>query len=379
MAFWNKLPLPIIGLSPMDGFTDAAFRFITARHGRPDVCFTEFTAVERIARGHDLDLTDLRYDPIERPVVAQVFGADPEAFYRVAHVVCELGFDGLDINMGCPSKSIAGRGAGAGLIQTPELARRIIRRTRDGVRDWAAGQTLSKAGLPESAVAAVAPRRIPRAGTVRAEIPVSVKTRLGYREIVIDEWMRYLLSESPDAISIHGRTLAQLYRGEADWEAIARAAEIARGSGTLVLGNGDLRSPSDAVRRLRETAVDGVLLGRVAIGCPWIFRTAGGIREAVRNGSAPPAEPVVSLAAKLGVALEHADCFGRINPERSYRSVRKFLSAYCRGFPNAASVRRRLVQCDSFPEVASVLRPMIDGAVPLAESVSPVPSEESCA
>ena len=155
MSFWNSLPQPIVGLAPMDGVTDAAFRLITARHGRPDVLFTEFAAVERIVRGHDSDLVDLWYSEIERPVVAQVFGVNPESFYRVAHVVCELGFDGLDINMGCPAKNIALKGAGAGLIRTPELALNILRRTREGIRDWAAGQRVEGLGLPASAVEAV--------------------------------------------------------------------------------------------------------------------------------------------------------------------------------------------------------------------------------
>lgn len=363
----------------MDGMTDAVFRLIAARHGRPDVSFTEFTAVERIVRGHDPDLFDLRYDESERPVVAQVFGADPEAFYRVAHAVCELGFDGMDINMGCPSKTIAGRGAGAGLIQTPDLARTIIRRTRDGIRDWAAGQTLAQAGLPEAVIASVSRKRMASPGAPRREIPVSVKTRLGYHTVVIEDWIRHLLSESPAAVSIHGRTLRQQYRGEADWDAIARAAEIARGSGTLILGNGDLKSAADAVRRLRETHVNGVLLGRVTIGFPWIFRAAEGIRAAVRNGSASPNEPSVNVAEKLAVALEHADLYERMNGRRSYRSIRKFLSAYCRGFSNAAGVRRRLVQCESYAEVAEVLLPLIEGGISLPEPVPLSPSAESWA
>src|ERR1700675_3119001 len=121
-SFWNNIPQPIVGLAPMDGVTDASFRYITARHGRPDLSFTEFTPIERIVSGHDSELTDLRYSEIERPVIAQVFGTNPEAFYRTAHLICELGFDGIDINMGCPSKNIAKTGAGAGLIRTPERA-----------------------------------------------------------------------------------------------------------------------------------------------------------------------------------------------------------------------------------------------------------------
>src|SRR5574342_239761 len=125
MNFWEKIERPIIGLSPMDGVTDASFRFITAKHGGPDVTFSE----------------------IERPVVAQVYGHTPELFYKVAHIVCALGFDGLDINMGCPAKKVAAKGSGAALIRTPELAREIIQNVQRGIQDWCDGQTLADLGM----------------------------------------------------------------------------------------------------------------------------------------------------------------------------------------------------------------------------------------
>ena len=365
-SFWNHLPRPIVGLAPMDGVTDATFRAITARHGGPDISFTEFTPVDRIVLGHDPELSDLRYSEIERPVIAQVFGTEPDSFYRVAHLICELGFDGIDINMGCPSKTIAGAGAGAGLIRTPDRAREILRRTRQGIRDWAAGQTIDRIGLPASV-----PEDIRRAKarwfghgveaimeTPRQTIPVSVKTRLGYDQVVIEDWIHSLLSESPAAITLHGRTLAQRYRGEADWEAIARAAEIVRGSRTLILGNGDIRSAATAVRRIRETGVHGVLIGRAAMGNPWIFTACDSIRTAVQTGEAPMA-PSVSPAEKLAVALEHAELFDRTRGELSFRVVRKFLSAYCRGFENASELRQRLVRVDTLRELEAILQPVV--------------------
>ncbi|HEY4485410.1 MAG TPA: tRNA-dihydrouridine synthase family protein, partial [Nitrospiria bacterium] len=255
-SFWNRLPWPIIGLAPMDGVTDAVFREMTARHGGPDISFTEFVSVERILSGYDPELAELRYTDFERPVIAQVFGTHPEAFYRIAQVLCELGFDGIDINMGCPSKTVARAGAGAGLIRTPDLAREILRRTRQGVMAWASGQKIEQAGLPASVLEDIRRANSLRSGSPvegnaeapRKAIPVSVKTRLGYGCVVIDEWIPALLSETPAAITLHGRTLAQNYRGEADWDAIARAAELVRGTGTLILGNGDIRSAASAVR-----------------------------------------------------------------------------------------------------------------------------------
>ena len=365
-SFWNDLPQPIVGLAPMDGVTDAAFRYITARHGGPDLSFTEFTPVDRIVLGHDPDLADLRYSEIERPVIAQVFGTDPEAFYRIAHLISELGFDGIDINMGCPSKNVAKAGAGAGLIRTPERARKILQRTRQGILDWASGQDISRIGLPPCVADSVRRAKAQRFGRAldpdveapRRTIPVSVKTRLGYDQVVINDWIPSLLSESPAAITLHGRTLAQNYRGEADWEAIARAAEIVRDSNTILLGNGDIRSAATAVRRIRETGVHGVLLGRAAMGNPWIFTTREAIRAAVRTGQMPPVDPSVSPGEKLAVALEHAEYFDKNRGRLSFRVVRKYLAAYCRGFPNAAELCRRLVQVENLRELESLLQPV---------------------
>src|SRR5919108_2544303 len=132
MSFWHTLPQPIIGLSPMDGVTDAAFRYIVARHGEPDVQCTEFVSVEEIRRGTASAWRQLRFVESERPILAQIYGADPDGFYQVAHVLCALGFDGIDINMGCPAKSVSARGCGAALIKDLPLARAIIRAVQAG-------------------------------------------------------------------------------------------------------------------------------------------------------------------------------------------------------------------------------------------------------
>src|SRR5438046_7801502 len=147
MSFWDTLPQPIIGLSPMDGVTDAAFRFIMARHGKPDVQCTEFIHVEEIRRGTASAWRQLRFVESERPILAQIYGADPDGFYQVAHVLCALGFDGVDINMGCPSKNVSARGCGAALIKNPPLAKEIIRAVQCGVRDWASGHRIETIGL----------------------------------------------------------------------------------------------------------------------------------------------------------------------------------------------------------------------------------------
>ncbi len=178
MSFWHTLSQPIIGLSPMDGVTDAAFRFIMAQHGKPDVQCTEFIDVEEIRRGTASAWRQLRFVESERPILAQIYGADPDGFYQVAHVLCALGFDGVDINMGCPSKSVSARGCGAALIKNPLLARAIIRAVQAGVRDWASGQAIDTIGLRSSVVEQIqrlTSTAVPPSRQHRSALPVSIK------------------------------------------------------------------------------------------------------------------------------------------------------------------------------------------------------------
>ena len=218
MNFWRNIPRPIIGLSPMDGVTDASFRFITAKHGRPDVILTEFVNIQSAIYAPELMLKDLTYAEIERPVVAQIYGKTPELFYKVAHIVGELGFDGLDINMGCPARKVAAAGCGAALIREPELARAIIQATRQGLQDWYNGQSLKSLGIRPYAIEAFKAANRGRAGidTIvdRRLLPISIKTRIGYDRIVVKDWISTLLEERPAAITLHGRTLQQGYKGE---------------------------------------------------------------------------------------------------------------------------------------------------------------------
>jgi tRNA-dihydrouridine synthase len=343
----------------MDGVTDSAFRRTVACQGKPDVIFTEFTHVHDVCRGPEFLLDSLHYDESERPIVAQLYGKDPQLFYQAAHVVCELGFDGLDINMGCPSRNVASSGSGAGLIRTPDLAHAIIRAARQGITDWTGGQTLEGAGLKpvrSDLITRLNTHRDSVASRARRPIPLSVKTRLGYDEVIVERWIEHLLSESPAVISLHGRTLQQMYRGEADWSAIARAAQVVRGSGTLLFGNGDVQSLSDAVRRVCETGVDGVLIGRAALGAPWFFRDKEQARHCAqteRSLAMPPWTP--DLAARFRVLLQHARVFETQWGSRQFRRMRKHLGWYCKGFPRAAALRARMFLVSSVAELEAVL------------------------
>ena len=359
MTFWNGLPTPVIGLSPMDGVTDSVFRLMTARQGKPDVIFTEFTHVHDVCRGPEFLLDSLHYHEAERPIVAQLYGKDPELFYQAAHMVCELGFDALDINMGCPSRNVASSGSGAGLIRTPDLAHAIIRAARQGIADWTAGHTLATAGLKAGRIDIVNRLNALRnhaPAAVRSAIPLSVKTRLGYDEVIVERWIEHLLLESPAVISLHGRTLQQMYKGEADWAAIGRAAHVVRGSGTLLLGNGDVQSLGELVRRVRETGVDGVLVGRAALGAPWFFQG----KEEARH-YAKIAEPwehdlrMPSLTARFDILLAHARQFEAQWGPQQFRRMRKHLGWYCKGFPHAAALRALMFHASSAADVEAVL------------------------
>jgi tRNA-dihydrouridine synthase len=384
VSFWTELPRPIIGLAPMDGVTDPVFRRIVAAQGVPDVTFTEFTHVSDISRGPEYLLESLIYSELERPIVAQIYGKEPELFYQAAHVVCELGFDGLDINMGCPSKNVASSGSGAALIKTPELAHAIVRAVKQGIQDWAEGQSLGSAGLKHSRSELI--QRMnelrPRISTTdRRPIPWSVKTRLGCDAVVIIQWVEHLLEERPAVITIHGRTLAQMYRGEADWAAIAAAAEVARGRGTdtLILGNGDVRSMSEAARRVRESGVDGVLVGRATLGSPWFFRSKEWARLASRtelqqNESETDSMEDIGLRERFGVMLDHARLFGGLAGPDQFRRMRKHLGWYCKGFPHAAAMRARMFQAETVRDVEQTVATFLgnDFLSSLASSREPV-------
>ncbi len=297
-----------MGLSPMDGVTDAAMRYMVGKYGKPDVMLTEFVSVDALhfATGERRErlLKTFAYDPTQRPVVAQVFGHTPELFAEAAELVEKLGFDGIDINMGCPAHKVEENGSGAGLIRTPELAQTIIRTVKAATR-----------------------------------LPVSVKTRLGVERSVVAEWMSVLMEVAPANISLHGRTLRQMYQGEADWGRIAQAAEVVHKAGGHILGNGDIRSVEDLRTKVNTYGVDGGLIGRAAEGNPAVF--------VGRN------EP--SREQRLAWALEHARKYEEIFGIGNFMPVRKHLAWYCHGFPGAVELRMKLMQTNSAMEVDKVI------------------------
>jgi tRNA-dihydrouridine synthase B len=370
-SFWKTLKQPIIGLAPMDGVTDAPCRTMHGIYGSPDIILTEFTNVEGIWRGSDRIFRDFLYTPAERPVIAQIFGCQPEYFYKAAHVVCELGFDGVDINMGCPAKTIANRGGGAGLIRLPDTAKAIIRATQQGVRDWANGQTLEDLEMAPQRINCIRQMNEERvhiwgdnAHIERRLIPVSVKTRLGYDSIVITDWVQELLEMEPATISIHGRTLVQHYKGEANWEAIAAACEIVRKTDTLILGNGDIHTLYQAAERIRTTGVNGVLIGRASFGNPWLFQKKNVLKQLLNAEITATPENLPDVLPtredRLKMALEHARIHAKLKGEDHFVELRKHMGWYLGHFAGAKHVRNELVHINSLADVEQIIQAALE-------------------
>lgn len=328
----------------MDGVTDAPFRWMVATHSRPSLIMTEFTNVEGLAHGAVKMLHAFLYDEIERPIVAQIYGATPGDFYKVAVLMAALGFDGVDINMGCPANKVARLGSGAALIRTPELAKTIVRECQRGVKDWAEGISLEKAAVHPDIIA-VAQETMGAGIFKRRLIPVSVKTRIGYDSVVAEEWTNHLLEVEPANITMHGRTLKQLYTGQADWTVLARAAALTRHVRTTFLGNGDVESMEDARHKIEEYGVDGVLVGRAVLGNPWFFRTQ----------QDSPDDAVITPRVRLTAALEHAKLRETRYPNLPFLPIRKHLLWYCKDFPGAKELRMELCSVENAWEVEQKL------------------------
>ncbi|MFA5827958.1 MAG: tRNA-dihydrouridine synthase [Candidatus Shapirobacteria bacterium] len=342
---------PIIGLSPMDGITDEPFRLLQSRIAKPDLMFTEFVSAEGLSRGGVKLYDVLLYSKEERPIVGQLFGKDPESFYKSAIILAHLGFDGVDINMGCPAKTVIQHGSGGALIENPTLASEIIKSTQKGITDWYQGRIsidnldlnqkthqVIKRNLKYSIIKSLPflKGRCPE-GTGRFVPSVSVKTRLGINDKVYKTWIPFLLQHRLDFITIHGRTLKQGYSGSTDWPAIQECAQIAKSSNTPIFGNGDIQSRQQGMDYCKKYGVSGVLIGRASTGNPWVFKD----REA-------------SLKEKYSTMLLHTQLFQSIFPSRRLDSMRKHFLLYSTGHLHAKKLRAHLVRVNSLNDLLSL-------------------------
>ncbi len=331
----------IIGLSPMDGITDEAFRLTQCEIAKPDLIFTEFVSAEGLAHSAVKLFDTLFFSSVERPIIGQLFGKDPEAFYLAAVILCYLGFDGIDINFGCPAKTVTQHGSGASLIDKPELASQIIKSVQKAVSDFTENKvTLKDLKLKQKALKVIE-RNLKysspfvKEGSVEVVIPtVSVKTRLGTTIDTSDTWIPFLLSHHLDFLTLHGRTLKQGYSGLANWDAIAKAAKLAKKAKTIFFGNGDVESRSQALDYCQKYGVDGVLIGRSAMGNPWAF-----------NDEKP------DFKEKFSAMLLHAKNFTEIFPSRRIDSLRRHFLLYVSGHPHAKELRQEIVKLTNLDQL----------------------------
>ena len=300
----------------MADVTDAAYRKLIAEKGKPHVTWTEFVSADglyftREKKGIPDDenplMRDLQFSELERPIVAQLFSSDPERMAYAAKLCAELGFDGVDINMGCPDKSIEKQGCGAAMIKNPQKAKEIIKAARE------------------------------------SGLPVSVKTRIGYNQESIDEWLPSLLEEGLPALTVHLRTRKEMSNVPAHWELMERIVALRDRCApeTLILGNGDVLDLEDAEQKARETGCDGVMIGRGILGNPWVFSG-----RKVEDTS--PAE-------RLSALIEFAYAFEAMRPTKSFHLVRKHVKAFATGFDGAAELRSRLMEASTAAEMEQTL------------------------
>ncbi len=322
-SFWNKLPKPFFVLAPMADVTDPAYRRLISETGKPDVSWTEFVSADGLFHTREKKgmkdeenplMRDLQFSEGERPIVAQFFSGTPEMMEYAAKLALSLGFDGVDINMGCPDRSIEKQGAGAGHMKNPELAKEVIRAAVRGTE---------------------------------GKIPVSVKTRLGYNRMEYETWLPAVLEEDIAALTVHLRTRKEMSLVPAHWELVPEIVAIRDRvkPSVLLLANGDVKSISEAREKALATGLDGVMLGRGIFGNPWLFSTK---EEAASR-------------EKLEALLTLARYFSELTPPKHFAILKKHFKAFVNGFDGAAELRGKLMETNSLSE----LEPLIEEAIPL--------------
>lgn len=311
---WQELISPIICLAPMDGVTDTVLRSLLCRLGKPDLMFTEFIHVKSIF-SHDQTafIKRLQFKPKEKPLIAQIWGTTPELFEAAAELLTKLNFDGIDINMGCPDRSVTKKGAGSGLINTPKLAKEIIQATQRGTNQ---------------------------------KIPVSVKTRLGFNSIQTKNWLGFLLNLKLDALTIHVRTTKELSLTNPHWDEMKIVINLKNKlkSSTKIIGNGDIYSLKQAHQIANLYHLDGAMIGRGVFKDPYIFNPNQTI-----NTKTPQ--------EKTNLLLDHLKLFESLNTNLSaFHSLKKFFKVYIRNFNQALILRSKLMETSNPDQVRDIIK-----------------------
>jgi tRNA-dihydrouridine synthase len=315
MDFWQTLDKPIFALAPMEDVTDTVFRevILSVSDARAlQVVFTEFTSTDGLCHEHG------RLKVIERlhvsesekvllksrntKLVAQIWGSDPENFFKAANLISEMQiFDGIDINMGCPVKKVIKNNSCSALINNPMLAKEIIRATKEA-----------------------------------SALPVSVKTRIGFKTVITEEWIGNLLEAAPSAIIIHGRTQKMMSYGLVQWDEIGKAVRLRDQSGSAVriIGNGDVMSYADGLSKVEEYGVDGVMVGTGIFHNPWLFNLT---------------EWEGNLEQRIDLLQKHILLFESTwGNQKNFNIMKRFFKIYLSGFRGAVEWRDKLMHAPDY-------------------------------
>lgn len=338
----------IIALAPVDGVTDAAFRQVTDELGKPDLMYTEFVTTEGLFRGRETLLHALDKHVTDTPIIAQFFGPHPQFYEYAFFIAAELGFAGVDVNMGCPDTNIVKKGGGAGLLLDLPRAREIIKILLRSREEWRNGKTLADTDLPENMKNTVASMCHSRGeglespswgNPVDNDLLISVKTRIGYHESQVSEVIPYLIESGVERIALHGRTFDARYSGLANWDEIAKAKELTKGTSVELWGNGDIHSMQDARDKMKTYGVDGALIARATFGNPWIFK-----------------EHIPTWEERKNAMMYHAELFLKYRPDLDLRPMRKHITWYCKGQEGSAKLRDRLMKVITLDDLELLLK-----------------------
>lgn len=328
----QDLPKPFFVLAPMDDVTDTVFRQVVAGTAMPDLFFTEFSNVDGLqSPGRPRLMKKIIHTDIDQPLIAHIWGRNPENFYKTAHQVAsgELGhFTGVDLNMGCPVKNVVGHGVCSALIRDRPLAHEIIEATRDGLEAGhkQAGEAIGGSTQPD-------------------RLPLSVKTRLGFSDVDLT-WHEFLLGHSLDMLTIHGRTRAQMSKVPANWELIGRIRELRDmlAPGTLVVGNGDVMDRAQGLKLAEKYKLDGIMIGRGIFQDPFAFSEHS------------PWE-TVPKAERIALYRRHVELFQQTwqEGERPIHTLNKFCKVYINGFDGAKELREEFMAATSIADLLQMI------------------------
>ncbi len=390
--FWLDLPKPFFILAPMEDVTDTVFRQMILKTARPDVFFSEFVNVEGMfSIGAGIVNQRLKFTKAEFPLVAQVWGINPENFYKAAKKIVKLGFSGIDINMGCPQKKVIKKGACAGLIKNAKLAKEIIQAVKEGVcsvvgpvardsqnsfqitRDTSLNsQSNQSRSFKETHFEK--PSLAPPTTTIGKDIifPISIKTRIGFDKIITHDWIGFLLEQGLDALTVHGRTAKEQSLVPAHWNEIGKAVQLRDQMKvkTLIVGNGDVKNRAEGLDKVKQYGVDGIMIGRGIFQNMWAFSQKchsdppSGGEESLANASSNKLRDPSSTnwwtqddkKVRLDLLKSHLKLFqnawGNTKP---FSLMKKYIKIYISGFGGASELRQKLMEAKDYQDALKII------------------------